>query len=43
MHIQSAPNPDDPLNNEVASLWKTDEATAITRAKEWTRRYAMEA
>jgi hypothetical protein len=25
----SAPNPDDPLANDVAELWKKDEVTAI--------------
>nr|XP_009858654.1 ubiquitin-conjugating enzyme E2 N-like isoform X1 [Ciona intestinalis] len=29
--LLSAPNPDDPLNNEVANLWKENEAEAISR------------
>jgi len=36
-----APNPDDPLANEVAEHWKTDEKGAINTAKEWTRKHAM--
>merc|ERR1711988_1217037 len=32
--LLSAPNPDDPLNNEVAELWKKDEKQAISNAKE---------
>ena len=39
--LLSAPNPDDPLANDVAELWKVDEARAIKNAKEWTRKYAM--
>ena len=27
--LLSAPNPDDPLANDVADVWKTDEKTAI--------------
>ncbi|KAM7535291.1 hypothetical protein Aperf_G00000090599 [Anoplocephala perfoliata] len=38
--LLSAPNPDDPLANDVASLWKADEAQAIKIAREWTRKYA---
>ena len=37
---KSCPNPDDPLNNQVAELWKADEDRAIANAKEWTRLYA---
>lgn len=40
--LLSAPNPDDPLNNEVADRWKMDEAEAIKTAREWTRRHATE-
>ena len=39
--LLSAPNPDDPLANDVAELWKVDEARAIKNAKDWTRKYAM--
>lgn len=40
--LLSAPNPDDPLNNEAAELWKTDEAAAIRTAQDWTRRHAAQ-
>ena len=40
--LLSAPNPDDPLANDVAEHWKTNEADAIRTAKEWTRLYAQE-
>merc|ERR1711912_71443 len=39
--LLSAPNPDDPLNNQVAELWKTNEAQAIAEAKAWTQKYAQ--
>ena len=39
--LLSAPNPDDPLANDVAELWKVNEAEAIRNAKDWTRQYAM--
>ncbi|KAM9061152.1 ubiquitin-conjugating enzyme E2 N-like [Sarcophilus harrisii] len=39
--LLSAPNPDDPLANDVAQKWKTNEAQAIETAREWTRLYAM--
>jgi ubiquitin-conjugating enzyme E2 N len=38
--LLSAPNPDDPLNNEAADLWKRSEASAIKTATEWTRKHA---
>nr|XP_025871574.1 ubiquitin-conjugating enzyme E2 N-like [Vulpes vulpes] len=34
-----APNPDDPLANDVAEQWKTNEAQAIETARAWTRLY----
>lgn len=40
--LLSAPNPDDPLANDVAELWKINESEAIRNAKEWTRKYAMD-
>lgn len=40
--LLQAPNPDDPLDNNVANQWKTDEATAIQTAREWTTRYAKQ-
>merc|ERR1711967_44082 len=39
--LLSAPNPDDPLANDVADHWKSDEKGAIDTAREWTRRHAM--
>lgn len=39
--LLSAPNPDDPLANDVAELWKISETEAIRNAREWTQRYAM--
>ena len=39
--LLSAPNPDDPLANDVAELWKINEAEAIRNAKDWTKKYAM--
>lgn len=38
--LLSAPNPDDPLANDVAEQWKINEQQAINTAKEWTRIYA---
>jgi len=40
--LLDAPNPDDPLANDVANHWKTDERGAIATAKEWTKKYAMQ-
>jgi ubiquitin-conjugating enzyme E2 N len=39
--LMSAPNPDDPLDENVAKHWKSDEVGAVAMAKEWTRVYAM--
>lgn len=39
--LLSAPNPDDPLQNDVAELWKANEAEALKNAREHTRKYAM--
>eukprot|EP01112_Ceratiomyxa_fruticulosa_P008591 TRINITY_DN2225_c0_g3_i1.p1 TRINITY_DN2225_c0_g3~~TRINITY_DN2225_c0_g3_i1.p1 ORF type:complete len:150 (+),score=28.32 TRINITY_DN2225_c0_g3_i1:251-700(+) len=39
--LLSAPNPDDPLANDVAEHWKSNEKAAINTAREWTRLYAM--
>jgi ubiquitin-conjugating enzyme E2 N len=38
--LLSAPNPDDPLDNQVASQWKLNESEAINTAREWTQLYA---
>jgi len=40
--LLSAPNPDDPLANDVADHWKRDEKGAMTTAQEWTKKYAKE-
>ncbi|KAL0082216.1 ubiquitin-conjugating enzyme E2 N [Phycomyces blakesleeanus] len=39
--LLSAPNPDDPLANDVAQHWKENEKDAISTAHEWTRMYAQ--
>jgi len=39
--LLSAPNPDDPLANDVAEQWKTKEDQAIAQAKNWTKKYAV--
>ncbi|XP_067934223.1 ubiquitin-conjugating enzyme E2 N [Watersipora subatra] len=39
--LLSAPNPDDPLANDVAEQWKANEAQAIRTAREWTRVHAV--
>jgi len=38
--LLSAPNPDDPLANDVAEAWKKDEENALAEAKRWTQMYA---
>merc|ERR1711908_138505 len=38
--LLSAPNPDDPLANDVAELWKTNEPQAMANAREWTAKFA---
>ncbi|KAG8977459.1 Ubiquitin-conjugating enzyme 13 [Tulasnella sp. 427] len=39
--LLSAPNPDDPLNTEVANHWKQNEAEAREESRRWTAQYAM--
>ncbi|KAJ1643693.1 ubiquitin-conjugating enzyme E2 N [Coemansia asiatica] len=39
--LLSAPNPDDPLANDVAEQWKTNEKLAIQTATQWTKMYAI--
>ncbi|KAJ1813293.1 ubiquitin-conjugating enzyme E2 N [Coemansia sp. RSA 2599] len=39
--LLSAPNPDDPLANDVAEQWKTNEKLAIQTAAQWTKMYAI--
>ena len=38
--LMSAPNPEDPLNNEAADHWKRSEDSALAMAKAWTKLYA---
>lgn len=38
--LLGAPNPDDPLANDVAQAWKEDQSKAIATAKEWTAQHA---
>ncbi|KAJ1482180.1 ubiquitin-conjugating enzyme/RWD-like protein, partial [Baffinella frigidus] len=38
--LMSAPNPDDPLNNEAADHWKRDERGALEHASAMNRKYA---
>ncbi|EFP85176.1 Ubiquitin-conjugating enzyme 13 [Puccinia graminis f. sp. tritici] len=38
--LLSSPNPDDPLANDVAQHYKSDEAGAIQLSREWTTKYA---
>lgn len=38
--LLQAPNPDDPLDNNVAAEWKNHEARAIATAREWTNKFA---
>jgi len=40
--LLSKPNPDDPLANDVAEHWKSDEKGAIEEAKKWTQIHANE-
>mmetsp|Transcript_5499 Transcript_5499/g.7019 ORF Transcript_5499/g.7019 Transcript_5499/m.7019 type:complete len:157 (-) Transcript_5499:211-681(-) len=41
--LMSAPNPDDPLDNNVAEVWKSNEQQALDTAREFTRNFAMKA
>lgn len=38
--LMSSPNPDDPLDNNVANHWLSNEEGALNQAREWTRMYA---
>ena len=40
--LLSAPNPDDPLANDVADHWKRDEADAMATARQWNVQYASQ-
>ncbi|KAG8951386.1 Ubiquitin-conjugating enzyme 13 [Tulasnella sp. 424] len=39
--LLSSPNPDDPLNTEVANHYKQNEAQAKEESRRWTAQYAM--
>jgi ubiquitin-conjugating enzyme E2 N len=39
----SAPNPDDPLDENIARQWKTNEVEAMNTARQWTELYAHQA
>ncbi|KAG6487479.1 hypothetical protein ZIOFF_056065 [Zingiber officinale] len=41
--LLSAPNPDDPLSENIAKHWKSNESEAVETAKEWTHLYATSA
>lgn len=38
--LLGAPNPDDPLANDVAQAWKENQGEAIKTAQQWTQQYA---
>eukprot|EP00850_Spirogloea_muscicola_P019003 SM000180S03528 [mRNA] locus=s180:206991:208671:- [translate_table: standard] len=38
--LLSAPNPDDPLADNIAKHWKINEPEAVATAREWTHLYA---
>ena len=40
MCLLASPNPDDPLDNTIADLWKSNNKQAIQNAKDWTKRFA---
>ena len=39
--LMSTPNPDDPLDEQIAQVYKTDPETAMINAREWTKLYAQ--
>lgn len=39
--LLAAPNPNDPLANDVAEAWLQHETQAIETAREWTKKYAV--
>jgi ubiquitin-conjugating enzyme E2 N len=41
--LMSAPNPDDPLDENIARHWKTNEADAMNTARQWTQAHAQQA
>jgi len=38
--LLSAPNPEDPLAENIAKHWKEDEQEALATARDWTEKYA---
>ena len=38
--LMAAPNLDDPLDQSIADHWKSDQAGALAKAKEWTLQFA---
>ncbi len=38
--LLSAPNPDDPLDNQVANHWKMRHDDALKQARQWTEKFA---
>jgi hypothetical protein len=38
--LMSTPNPDDPLANDIAEIWRSNLGKAHETAKEWTAKYA---
>lgn len=39
--LLQCPNPEDPLDNNIAGHWKKDEADALKTAAQWTKKFAM--
>ncbi|KAJ5075765.1 ubiquitin-conjugating enzyme e2 36-like isoform x1 [Anaeramoeba ignava] len=40
--LLAAPNPEDPLDPQVAKHWKENEPEALKTAREWTLKYAID-
>mmetsp|Transcript_9483 Transcript_9483/g.34779 ORF Transcript_9483/g.34779 Transcript_9483/m.34779 type:complete len:152 (-) Transcript_9483:221-676(-) len=40
--LLSAPNPDDPLDENIAKHWKSNEGEAMMTARQWTQMYAKQ-
>ena len=43
LSLLTEPNPDDPLSNDVADLYKHNRGEHDIQARSWTRRFAMDA
>lgn len=39
--LMSGPNPDDPLDENIARHWKTNESEALATARQWTSQFAI--